>query len=107
MATTSACAVGSLVAVTRLKPSPTTRPSFTMTAPKGPPLRCTFSRDSWMARRMKACCASVVMDAFLARGPGGFVARCRERTPWRAMRRWIRTNGNASKHLTAFAHALH
>ena len=46
MATTSACAVGSLLAVTRLKPSPTTRPSFTMTAPKGPPLRCTFSRES-------------------------------------------------------------
>src|SRR5579875_669660 len=52
IAFTSACAVGSLVAVTELAPSPTISPWRTTTAPNGPPLpRTTFSVASSMARR--------------------------------------------------------
>src|SRR5215469_2584209 len=55
MATTSACAVGSLVVVTRLTPSATIRPSFTITAAKGPPPPVrTFSLPSAIARRMNS-----------------------------------------------------
>src|SRR5260370_2752031 len=55
MATIAACAVGSLLAVTRLAPSAMTRPSFAMSAAKGPPRpERTFSRASAMARRMKS-----------------------------------------------------
>src|SRR5258708_32025639 len=55
MATISACAVGSLLAVTRLAPSAMSRPCFATRAAKGPPRReRTFSRASAMARRMKA-----------------------------------------------------
>src|SRR5258707_7034793 len=54
MATISACAVGSLVAVTQLATCAMTRPSFAMSAAKGPPRpERTFSRASAMARRMK------------------------------------------------------
>src|SRR5271165_3413453 len=59
MATTSAWAVGSFVAVTRLTPSATTRPSFTTTAANGPPPSRIFSCASAMAR----CINSV--DIFL------------------------------------------
>src|SRR5580698_4801744 len=52
MAFTSACAVGSLVAVTEFAPSPTILPSRTITAANGPPLpAATFSVASAMARR--------------------------------------------------------
>src|ERR1700730_10207832 len=55
MATISACAVGSLVAVTQLAPSAMTRPSFATRAAKGPPRpERTFSRASAMARRMNS-----------------------------------------------------
>src|SRR5579863_2289692 len=55
IATTSPCAVGSLVAVTELAPSPTITPSRTITAPNGPPRAvATFSVASAMARRRKA-----------------------------------------------------
>src|SRR5512137_1939003 len=55
MATTSAWAVGSFVEVTWLNPSPTTRPSRTTTAPKGPPRPSSSPcRESAMARRMKS-----------------------------------------------------
>lgn len=51
MALTSACAVGSFVAVTEFTPSPTMRPCFAITAPKGPPLpETTFSVANAMAR---------------------------------------------------------
>src|SRR5258708_7332056 len=49
MATTSACAVGSLVRVTWLTPVAMTRSSLTMTAPNGPPSRPTFSKASSIA----------------------------------------------------------
>src|ERR1035438_4728444 len=53
MATTSACADGSLVAVTELAPSATTLPSLTTTAPKGPPRPApTLASDNSMARCM-------------------------------------------------------
>src|SRR5216683_5554002 len=55
IATTSACAVGSFVVVTRLAPSATTRPSFTTSAANGPPPPVrTFSSPKAMARRMKS-----------------------------------------------------
>jgi hypothetical protein len=52
MATTSAWAVGSLAAVTELAPRAMMTPSFTTTAPKGPPLP---SRTLSMERRMASC----------------------------------------------------
>src|SRR6266478_4773533 len=55
IATTSACAVGSFVVVTRLAPSATTRPSFTTSAANGPPPQVrTFSIPKAMARRIKS-----------------------------------------------------
>src|SRR5438874_173574 len=54
MATISACAVGSFVAVTRFVPSAMTRPSLTMTQPNGPPPARMFSKASAMARRMNS-----------------------------------------------------
>src|ERR1700730_10274031 len=55
MATISACAVGSLVRVTRFVPLAMMRPSLTITAAKGPPLpERTFSSASAMARFMKS-----------------------------------------------------
>src|ERR1700758_2332895 len=52
IALTSPCAVGSFVAVTEFAPSPTMRPSRTMTAPNGPPLAdTTFSVARAIARR--------------------------------------------------------
>src|SRR6266513_726265 len=55
MATTSACAVGSFVRVTRFAPSAIMRPSFATTAANGPPLpEWTFSSASAMARLMKS-----------------------------------------------------
>lgn len=50
MATTSACAVGSLVDVTLFTPLAITFPSFTITAPKGPPFPfSTFAIERRMA----------------------------------------------------------
>src|SRR6266478_2478603 len=55
IATTSACAVGSFVAVTRLTPSATIWPSFTIIAAKGPPAPVrTFSIPKAIARRMNS-----------------------------------------------------
>src|ERR1700683_5033107 len=55
MAFTSPCAVGSLVEVTELAPSPTISPLRAMTAPNGPPLpETTFSVARAMARRRKS-----------------------------------------------------
>src|ERR1041385_9431470 len=45
MATTSACAVGSLSRVTWLLPVAMTMPSLTTTAPNGPPPRRTLARS--------------------------------------------------------------
>src|ERR1035438_10372624 len=53
MATISACAVGSLAAVTRLDPAAITAPSFTTSAANGPPPQRTFS-----AARSIACLKS-------------------------------------------------
>src|SRR6185436_71981 len=53
IATTSACAVGSLVSVTRLVPSATMCPSRTTSAANGPPPACTLASDSSTARAMK------------------------------------------------------
>src|SRR4029077_1552232 len=52
MATTSACAVGSFVEVTRFAPSAMMWPSLTMTQPNGPPPARLLSISSAMARRM-------------------------------------------------------
>src|SRR5713226_1939811 len=55
MATTSACAVGSFVGVTRFVPSAMMRSALTITAAKGPPLpERTFSSARAMARFMKS-----------------------------------------------------
>src|SRR5271163_3616783 len=64
MALTSACAVGSFAAVTRLTPVATTSPFLTTTAPKGPPapLR-TFS----VASRTASCMKSFSVCMFLPR----------------------------------------
>src|SRR5260370_165229 len=64
MATTSACAVGSLVRVTRFVPSAMMRSSLTIRAANGPPIpERTFSSASAMARSMKTgdmiCCSTV------------------------------------------------
>src|SRR5438477_2408617 len=55
MATTSACAVGSFIRVTRFAPSAIMRPSLTINAANGPPLpEWTFSSASAMACLMKS-----------------------------------------------------
>src|SRR5216684_2002420 len=69
MATISACAVGSLVAVTRLAPSAMMRPSFAMSAAKGPPWpERTFSKASAMARRMKSADMFAVRNQLASTG---------------------------------------
>lgn len=62
MADISACAVGSLLAVTRLTPVAMTSPLRAMTAPKGPPPLRMFCSDSWMASCMS--CWSVIALMF-------------------------------------------
>src|SRR5436190_15234565 len=57
IATTSACAVGSYVEVTRLTPSPTILPSRAITQPNGPPFESTPFCASSIARRMN--CSSI------------------------------------------------
>src|SRR6266446_5410382 len=55
MATTSACAVGSFVDVTRFAPSAMMRPSLTISAANGPPLpERTFSSALAIARFMNS-----------------------------------------------------
>jgi len=55
IATISACAVGSLVDVTRFTPSAMMRPSRATTAPKGPPMvPSSWARDKAIARRMRS-----------------------------------------------------
>ncbi len=56
MALTSACAVGSLSIVTLFDASAITSPSFTMTAPKGPPPFCTLFSDKAIALRIISFC---------------------------------------------------
>src|SRR5712692_2879649 len=64
MATISACAVGSLLEVTRLVPSAITLPSFTTIAANGPPRpECTFS----MASSMAFCMNGFAMASILVR----------------------------------------
>ena len=58
MADTSAWAVGSLLSVTRFTPVATISPSFTITAPKGPPPLATFWMDRAMAWRINCLSAS-------------------------------------------------
>ena len=65
MAVTSAWAVGSLSSVTRFDAPATTLPSFTITAPKGPPPCSTLSSARRMASRMKRMSASVVFIPFI------------------------------------------
>ena len=55
MAVTSACAVGSLEAVTWLAPVAMTLPSFTMTAPNGPPRPLV----TLVVARSMACCMNL------------------------------------------------
>ena len=58
MATTSAWAVGSAEEVTSLAPRAIILPSFTITAPKGPPFpEVTFSIESLMASRINSFCS--------------------------------------------------
>lgn len=52
IALTSACAVGSLLAVTRFTPVATTLPSFTITAPNGPPPFLTLLSAREIASRI-------------------------------------------------------
>src|SRR6478672_11638426 len=60
MATTSACAVGSLLEVTLLAPLAMISPFLTMTAPKGPPLQVLILvKDKAIASRINASCCSV------------------------------------------------
>ena len=70
MASTSACAVGSLCSVTQFTARAITLPSFAITVPKGPPRPVrTFSIDRAMASRMNCsrCSAVIVSATSLAR----------------------------------------
>src|ERR1700733_4768601 len=68
MATTSACAVGSLVAVTRFAPVATIFPSRTITAPNGPPPPdVTFSVASAIAFSIKTGLPCIRLGILIAR----------------------------------------
>src|SRR6202453_1015954 len=68
MATNSACAVGTLVAVTRFVPVATTFPSRTITAPNGPPCPdVTFSVASAIAFSMKIGLPCIRLGILIAR----------------------------------------
>src|ERR1700751_76684 len=68
MATTSACAVGSLDAVTRLTPVAMSAPLLAITAAKGPPPLRTFSRASAIDWRMKSSAMSVFLICMFCEG---------------------------------------
>src|SRR5207253_10325446 len=66
MLTTSACAVGSFVDVTRFVPSAIISPFLTTTAPNGPPrLSRTFSTESSIARRINLSWSSIKSESNL------------------------------------------
>src|SRR5271155_5763799 len=68
IATISPCAVGSLVAVTRLAPVATISPPRTMTAPKGPPRPdVTFSVASAIAFSIKIGLPCIRLGILIAR----------------------------------------
>src|ERR1700677_4025353 len=68
MATTSACAVGSLIAVTRFVPVATMFPSRTITAPNGPPPPdVTFSVANAIAFSIKAGLPCIRIGILIAR----------------------------------------
>src|SRR6059058_1496973 len=72
IAFTSACAVGSYVAVTEFAPSPTIRPSCTITAPNGPPVApSTFSVASAIARRRNSGLGAEPILNLLNSSPSG------------------------------------
>src|ERR1700678_2644607 len=84
MATTSACAVGSFVEVTRLTPVATTWPLRTTTAPNGPPTpEVTFCVASSIAFCIKMGLPSMTGLLPFASGLNAASAHCILKNLWR------------------------
>src|SRR5882757_496475 len=101
IATTSACAVGSFVAVTRFVPSAIMRPSFTITAANGPPLPLrTLSIARAIARRMNSCFIGDSSRFQGASTPAKYQYECavsRRLQNGANLRRWVRYNLSKSR----------